>query len=382
MKGCVMDQAVFGIIGVGGIAQSQHLPNLTRAPHIGLKTVCDLREDVLAEMKAKYDVPHSETDYRKMLADPEIDAVVVATREDMQATLAIEVMKAGKHVYVEKPLAETPQAVEAVVAAQKASGKFACVGFNRRISPAYRKAKEVVCSDGGPKNVHYRISDEYWSWGKKYPPGVRVIHEVCHIFDLLRWFTDSDPVSIYCVESRPDDEIFVIKFGSGCVASIMNSGFVTMDMPKEHLEIVSELGSVIVEEFVECRTYGYKDFDHVYRFAGHTHPDKDQTHKYLLQKDGARALHGLRRMGWEQRERTETMADDALDRAEHEAFRKTAPHWNYMVDKGWLTAVDHFAQCIMSGDKPDIASASDGLWSSRMSEAAIRSRETGEVVRF
>jgi len=377
-----MDQAVFGIIGVGGIAQSQHLPNLTRAPHVRLKTACDLREDVLSQMVAKYGVPHFETDYVKLLADPEIDAVVVATREDMQAPLAIEVMRAGKHVYVEKPLAETPEAVEQVVATQKETGKFACVGFNRRIAPAYRRAKEVVCSDGGPRNIHYRISDEYWSWGRKYPPGVRVIHEVCHIFDVLRWLTDSDPVSIYCVASRPDDEIFTMKFGSGCVASIMNSGHVTMDLPKERLEIVSERGAVVVEEFVECRTYGYRRFDHVYRFAGHTHPDRDLTHKYLLEKDGAHALQALRRMGWEQRERRSEMADDAMDRAEHAAFMETAPHWNYMVDKGWLTAVDHLAQCILSGDRPDIASASDGLWSSRMSEAAIESRESGEVVRF
>jgi len=384
-EGIAMAQAVFGVIGVGGIAQSQHLPNLTRAPHVKLKTVCDLREDVLKQMQEKYGVPHAETDYGKLLADPEIDAVVVATREDMQAPLAIEALRAGKHVYVEKPLADTPEAVAAVVAAQQESGKFAAVGFNRRMAPAYRRAKEIVCADGGARNVHYRISDEYWNWGRNNPPGVRVIHEVCHIFDILRWFTDSDPVSIYCVESRPDDEIFVLKFASGCVASVMSSGYVTMDLPKEHVAIVSELGAVVVEEYVECRTYGYADRDHAYRFAGHSHPDRDATHKYLFEQGGAAALHALRRMGWEQRARWQATGEDgaSLDAAELRNFMTVrAPHWNYMVDKGWLAAIDHFAECVLTGARPETACAADGLWSARMSAAAIESRGTGEVVRF
>jgi len=80
----------------------------------------------------------------------------------------------------------------------------------------------------------------------------------------------------------------------------------------------------------------------VYRFAGQSHPDRDTTHKYLLEEGGAEVLHALRRMGW----------------------------------------VDHFAQCVLSGDRPQLADAHDGLWSARMTAAAIQSRESGEVVRF
>lgn len=380
-----MEQAVFGIIGAGGIAQSQHLPNLTRAPHVRLKTICDLREDVLANMQSKYAIPCAETDHQTLLADPEIDAVVVATKEDMQAPLTVEALNAGKHVYVEKPLADTPEAVESVVAAQHASGKFVAVGFNRRMAPAYRKAKQLVTADGGAKNMHYRISDEYWNWGRNNPPGVRVIHEVCHIFDILRWFADADPVSIYCVDSRPDDEVYVIKFDSGCVASITNSGYVTMDMPKERIEIVSDLGAVVVEEFVELRTYGYAGVDPVFRYAGHSHPDREFTHKYLLEALGAEGLYAMRRMGWELRERSKRLDEDnpGLDDTElRDFFSHRSPHWNYMVDKGWLVAMDHFAQCILDGTPPETAGAEDGLWSAKMSAAAIRSRNTGNVVTF
>ncbi|OGV72869.1 MAG: hypothetical protein A3K19_33085 [Lentisphaerae bacterium RIFOXYB12_FULL_65_16] len=372
------------MIGTGGIAQSQHLPNLSRARHATLKTVCDLREEVLKKVQAQYRIPEAVTDYRTMLADPEIDAVVVATREDMQAPLTVEALKAGKHVYVEKPLANTPEEVETVVAAQRQAGKHVSVGFNRRFAPAYVKAKELVHADGGPKNIHYRISDEYWRWGKNYPPNTRVIHEVCHIFDILRWFTDSDPQSIYCVGSRPDDEAYVLKFKNGCVATIMNSGYCTMDLPKERIEIVSNLGSVIVEEFVELRTYGYKNCDWIHRFPGHSHPDREFTHKFLLGLGGAEALYQLRRMGWEQRARFEkTDGEPEPDRAELQAYCSgRCPHWNYMVDKGWLAAVDHLAECILTGQAPRNACAADGLWSAKMSSAAISSRETGRVVEF
>ena len=378
-----MEKAIFGIIGAGGIAQSQHLPNLTRAPHVHLKTICDMREDVLGKMQAKYTVPEATTDYERLLADPEIQAVVVATREDAQARLTVEALTAGKHVYVEKPLAETVEACEEVVAAQKASGKFVAVGFNRRFAPAYRTAKKVLGRDGGPKNVHYRLGDEYWRWGRHYPPRVRVIHEVCHIFDVLRWLTDSDVASVYCVESRADDESYLLKFRSGCIASIMSSGYATMDMPKERLEAIADKGGVTVEEFVEVRTFGYADADPVYRYAGHTHPDREFTTKYLLASEGAAAMLALRRMGWEMRNRVEGGEEASPDSAETRRYlSQTAPHWNYMVDKGWLWAMDHFAQCVLSGQAPENAGALDALRASQLCHAAIKSRDTQEIVRL
>jgi len=379
-----MDRAVFGMIGVGGIAQSQHLPNLKRAPHAWLKTVCDLDEAKLRSMQAKYDVPVATGDYHELLADEEVQAVVIATRQDRQARLTIEALKAGKHVYVEKPLAETVEECEAVVEAQREAGKFVAVGFNRRFAPAYRLAREALLADGGPRNIHYRISDEYWNWGRDYPPGVRVIHEICHIFDLIRWLTGVEAESIYCVESRPDDEVIALKMTSGCVASIMDSGYATLDMPKERLEAISERGGVTVEEFAELRTFGYDGYDAVYRFPGHSHPDREYTHKFLLEKLGAEAVYALRRMGWEMRGRLERAAGEQFpEREEMERYvRSGAMNWNYMGDKGWLQAMDHFAECVLSGAEPENAGPADAVAASRLAHAAIRSRREGRVVRL
>ena len=103
-----------------------------------------------------------------------------------------------------------------------------------------------------------------------------------------------------------------------------------------------------------------------------------------MEQGGAEMLHALRRMGWEQRERWKEVEGgvESLDRAELEQFQARSPHWNYMVDKGWLRAVDHFAECILSGETPQLASAADGLWSTRMTAAAIESRKSGAVVGF
>jgi predicted dehydrogenase len=352
----------FGMIGAGGIAKSQHLPNIPRAPHVRLKTICDLDPAALESARSAYGIPHAVADAAELLADPEISAVIVATREDAQAPLTIAALKAGKHVYVEKPVAVTAEAFRAVIAARDASGKHVAVGFNRRFAPAYRKAAEVLMACGGPRNIYYRIADNYTrGWGRDYPPGSRLYHEVCHVFDVLRWLTGSEAESVYCVNSRPDDEMLVIRFGSGCVAAVMNSGYGTPDLPKERLEAVGETGGVAVEEFVEVRTFGRKEFDPVYRFAGHSHPDHDAGHVEAFRTAGAEALYALRRRAFEE-------GPDSV------------PHLNYRVDKGWIASLDGFAAAILEGRTPENAGPRDAFAAHLLADAAGKSRESGRPV--
>jgi len=383
------EKVTFGIIGVGGIANSQHLPNLTRAAFVELKAVCDLDEERLRTAQGKYEIPMATTKHREVLEDPEIDAVLIATREDMQARLAVEAMWADKHVYVEKPLAATVEQCETVVRAQKETGMKVAVGFNRRLAPAYRKAKEILDRKGGAHNVFYRIADNYvHGWGKNrdHEEGLRVIHEVCHIFDILRFFTGSEPVSIYCAKARPEDELFTIRFENGAIACLMNSGYGTEDYPKERCEIIAEHGALTIEEFVELRTFGFIDVDPVYRFAGHTHRDREYTQKHVFRMLGAPALLATRRAIWEHQEDAKRLEelDDPARKAELDDWvahhQARHPPINYMVDKGWLAAVDHFAECIRKDEQPRTATAIDGLQASRMSHAAIESRETGQIV--
>ncbi len=376
-----MQQAVFGIIGAGHIASSQHLPNLTRAPHVRLKTVCDFDRAKVEVAQAAYGIPHGVTDMEEVLADDEIQAVVVATAEEAHVPLTLAALQAGKSVYVEKPLADTAEACEAVVEAQRASGKLVAVGFNRRFAPAYVRAKQLAQQYGGIWNFHYRIADEYWRWGRDLLPGTRVMHEVCHIFDILRWMTGQEVQSVYCVSSRPDDEIIAMQLSGGCVASIMDSGYGSMDMPKEYLALMVERGGVTVEDFVELRCFGRDTEPCVEHFAGHTHPKSEFGYRPLYEKLGREALYAMRRAGWEIREQLERRELQGPHAAEAERFLGSVA-WNYTGDKGWLAAVDHFASCVTTGDQPGTAGAADGLQATRLALAAMRSRETGEVVRL
>jgi predicted dehydrogenase len=211
---------------------------------------------------------------------------------------------------------------------------------------------------------------------------VRVIHELGHVFDVLRWLTGSEVESVYVIESRADDEAYALRFRSGCVATIMNSGYGTMDLPKERLEAISTRGGVTVEDFVELRTHGYRGVPAVFRYAGHTHPDREYSHKFLLEKQGAEALYAIRRTAWELREEAENPPSPAPpDAVERGAFvRERGPLTNYMVDKGWLAAMEHFAQCVLKGTRPENASAEDAWRASLISHASIRSRDRHEIV--
>ncbi|MCX6945373.1 MAG: Gfo/Idh/MocA family oxidoreductase [Opitutales bacterium] len=374
---------VAALVGCGGIARSQHLPTLTRAPNLRLAAVCDLNAEAARSAQADYGVPHMTTRFEDLLADPAIELIVVATKADFQVPLTCQALEAGKHVYVEKPLAETPAECRQVVAAQARHGKLVQVGFNRRFAPACREARRIAAGRGGPTNMYFRISDEYWNWGRGNPPGQRVIHEVCHVFDLLRWFAGSEAVSVYCASARADDEIYTLKFASGCVATVMSSGEVTCDLPKERMEIVTrEPGALVLEEYTELRTYGCRGEPPLRRFAGHTHPDSEFTHKYLFEKLGAEALTAFRRLRWELREQQELGQLDPADAELKKFMEQSFPHVNYLVDKGWRAALEHLADCIRG--KADFIGAGprDALAASALARAAIESRTTGEVVRL
>lgn len=368
-----------GLIGAGNFAQHQHLPNLARIPECQLVAVCDVREPVARATADRWHAAYASTDHQKLLADPAIDAVVIAVRDDLQAPIAVAALNAGKHVYVEKPLAETPEACAPVIAAQRGSRKRLAVGFNRRFAPIYRKLREVVSADGGPFNIHFRMADDAWRWAHGYPPGYLVKHDICHLFDMLRWLTGAQIATVYAVASRPDDDCITCTLTNGTIASIIQSAHGTMDMPKERADIITRRGGVMADDFVELRTYGYPNVPHVFTFAGHSHPDREFMHKYLFEKMGAQAFHAIRRMTWEMRNKPE--AYNEPDAAEMRQYaEKTLP--NFMRDQGWLAALRAFIVGIAADHPTDHATAADALAAAQAAEAAVQSRTTGEVVRM
>lgn len=369
-----MKKAKLAVIGAGGLAQSQHLPNISRSATTELAVICDLNRETLKSLGALYPLTAIETDYQKVLADPSVDGVVIATREDTHVTLTLEALKAGKHVYVEKPLAENPADCRAVAELRQRSGKQVFVGMNRRCAPAYRYVRELLQSNGGARNMFYRIADTYSSgWGARFGAGNRLIHELCHVFDILRFFAGSEVIEVYCRSGRPDDETLLLTFASGATASILSSGYATGETPKEHFEAVCEYGMITVEEFVEVRTFGLKcGGSTVKTFAGHSHPLHDAAHVALFARGGYPALVDFRR---------EVAGEMARQDLAPEVLRRL-PLINYSVDKGWQGAIDHFGEVILTGAASYAASEIDGLRAAEITRAALESRRTAKTIQI
>lgn len=123
-----------GVIGTGSISD-MHLQSYDKNPQAELIAVCDLNEQRAEKAAAKYGAKLVYTDYRKLLANPDIDAVSICTWNNSHAEISIAALEAGKHVLVEKPLCRTVEEAQRVQDAVRATGKLLQVGFVRRYDP-------------------------------------------------------------------------------------------------------------------------------------------------------------------------------------------------------------------------------------------------------
>ena len=214
---------------------------------------------------------------------------------------------------------------------------------------------------------------------------MRVFHETCHVFDALRWMLGSEIASVFCMETRHDDESILCKFESGAIATILSSGYATLDWPKEYMEVIAEKGGLTVDNFVEMRTYGLAGAEKLYRFRGHFHPDKEWTQRYLyeaLGSDVMRALYAMHADRFDvERKRPIKLEPGAEGKLYHE-YLDTRLMAGYDVDKGWLQSMEHFGECITTGMKPENASAADGLRAEQLAHAVVESRKTGKMVKL
>ena len=147
----------------------------------------------LAAAAALYGVPHTYTDWREMLRDPSVEAVHIVTPPDQHAEMAIAALKAGKHVFVEKPLATTNADAEAILAAAKDAGKLAGVNFVMRYDPLYQAVQKIAQGGwlGQLTHVGFEnyasdegLGDDHWFWDPDASGGIFVEHGV-HFFDII-----------------------------------------------------------------------------------------------------------------------------------------------------------------------------------------------------
>ena len=138
-----MSKVKYGIIGLGWFGE-YHGDSLAGLPNVELYALCTRTESRLAELGEKFGVKHLYTDYKEMLANPELEAVSVTTMWDQHTAPTLAALKAGKHVFLEKPMASTVPDCQAIVEAAKATDKYFMVGHIVRFQPRYAGAKREI----------------------------------------------------------------------------------------------------------------------------------------------------------------------------------------------------------------------------------------------
>ena len=206
----------YGVIGCGAIAQRRHIPECVNNPDSKLAALADPVKDRVEGLAAKHGAK-AYTDYKQMLADPGIDAVVVAGPNSLHATQTIEAVNAGKHVLVEKPMATTREDARAMIDAAKKAGKFLMIGLNQRLMPPHVKAKKIIQSGAIGSIFAFRTAFQHpgpegWSvdagkswFFQKGQAFMGVTGDLgVHKADLLRWLLGQEFTEVSGIVSTLD----------------------------------------------------------------------------------------------------------------------------------------------------------------------------------
>jgi predicted dehydrogenase len=210
------------------------------------------------------------TDYKEVLADPDIDAVLIATRHHVHAKMVEQALRAGKHVFVEKPLAITEEELKKLIATvhDLNGSNTGCpavfVGFNRRYSPYAVRLRDLIAQRSAPLLLNYRMNAGYlppdhWTHGPE--GGGRALGEACHILDLFRFLTGAAAVEIKATalcSSLPtvaptDNFSATLRYADGSVCTLLYSAQGSKKLPKEALEAHVDGYSFVLDDY-KCLT--------------------------------------------------------------------------------------------------------------------------------
>jgi predicted dehydrogenase len=138
-----------GILGCGAIAQAGHFESVTKARNTELFAICDVAEDLLARFAVAHSAKRTYTSYDRMLTDPDVEAVIIATADSFHVSAALAALAAGKHVLCEKPLGVSLEEVEELRQAMLKSECLLQVGHMKRFDPGLQSAKSFVDNEMG-----------------------------------------------------------------------------------------------------------------------------------------------------------------------------------------------------------------------------------------
>jgi predicted dehydrogenase/threonine dehydrogenase-like Zn-dependent dehydrogenase len=258
-------KAVFGVIGAGNFTKMVIVPTLSKLGY-NLKYIASEKGLSSTVISKKYKIAFATSDYLEILNDAEVTTVIITVRHDMHARLIMEALNAGKHVFVEKPLALSLEDIDKIEDIHRNSGKTLTVGFNRRFSPFATRAKAMI-GNSGPVQVIANMNAGFvplnsWVHDLKVGGG-RIIGEACHLIDLITFLSGSlvDEVIMTSAGLNPsentDNASILLKYKNGSLGVINYFSSGSKAYSKERVEVYSQGRTLIIDNFRRLESYGF-----------------------------------------------------------------------------------------------------------------------------
>ncbi|MGQ9575986.1 MAG: Gfo/Idh/MocA family protein [Thermoguttaceae bacterium] len=265
----------WGVIGLGWFGEI-HAGTLARMPGIKLAALCTRRPQRLAEIADRYQVARRFTDYHELLADPQVEVVSVTTHIQDHRDIAIDALRAGKHVLLEKPMAPTIEDCDRIIEAARQSRGLFMVGHICRFDPRVVLAKQAIDQGriGRIISMHARRNLSKAIGNVVCNSISALMGDGIHDADLMLWFSKARPRSVYAQEVHPGQSRYpeggwaMFRLDNGAVGVVESVWYLPESTPYQidaRMEVIGTEGAV----YINCGEAGLTIHD----ARGGTMPD-------------------------------------------------------------------------------------------------------------
>ena len=254
-----------GVLGAGLYANATLLPVIKNNKDFELVGIASSGGLHAQHSGKKFGFQYATSSEDEIINDPKINTVAILTRHNSHADLVVKALKAGKHVFVEKPLAINSAQLLAISKQLKANSQsLLTVGFNRRFSPLAQQLHLSLATRNEPLHAHYRINAGYlplnhWTQDPNLGGG-RIIGEACHFIDLISFLVGAPPVSVAAHalpdqgKYREDNVSMTFTFPDGSIGVVDYLANGDKSYPKERLEVFCEGSIAVLDDYVSLTT--------------------------------------------------------------------------------------------------------------------------------
>ncbi len=270
-----MKDVRWGIIGLGWFGEV-HAEAIAALPGIELAALCTRRPQRLAEVADRFHVTRRYEDYHELLNDPEVDVVSITTHMHDHRDIAIDALRSGKHVLLEKPMAPTPSDCDQILAAADQADGLFMVGHICRFDPRVVLAKQAIDEGniGRIVSMHARRNLSVTIGRMVLDSVSALMGDGIHDGDLMLWFSGARPVSVYAQEihpgknKHPDGGWAMARLDNGAIAVIESIWHLPESTPYQidaRMEVIGTEGAI----YINCGEAGLEIHDG----AGNRRPD-------------------------------------------------------------------------------------------------------------